>query len=162
MATLDLDDIATVMTALMDKGSALGIFDSTLQHEPKSSPGRGLHLAMWNATMDPVAEVSGLNAASVRVEFQMRVMSSMIAEPMDGIDPEVVGAAGMLMNTLAGGFTLGGEVIAVDVLGAYGEKLRGKSGYLSISGQQGDGVRMYRVMDVFVPVVFDGCWTFGE
>lgn len=162
MATLDLDDIASVMSALMDRGSELGIFDSVLGHEPKSSPGRGLHLAMWNAGMTPVAETSGLNAASVRVEFQMRIMSSMIQEPMDGIDPEVVGAAGMLMNVLAGGFTLSGEVMAVDVLGAYGESLRAQSGYLSISGQQGDGARMFRVMDVFVPVVFDGCWTFGE
>jgi len=163
MAELDLDDVEAIMVALLDHGAGLGIFDSVVGHEPKSSPGRGLHLAMWNASMAPVQE-SGLDSASVRVEFQLRVMTSMITDPMDGIDPEVVGAAGMLMNSIAGGFTLGGLARAVDVLGAYGEGLRSQSGYLSIGGgsQDGAGARMYRVVDVFVPVVLNDCWVYAS
>ena len=54
--------------------------------------------------------------------------------------------------------------MAVDLLGAYGEGLRAEAGYITIGGGgqgEGSGARMFRVMNVFVPVVLDDCWTVG-
>lgn len=55
-------------------------------------------------------------------------------------------------SALAGGYTFGGTVFAVDLLGAYGEPLRAEAGYLTI------GNTMFRVMDVFVPIVLSDVW----
>lgn len=159
---LDFDDISLIADALLTKGHLLGIFESANRHESKSAPlTNQLHLDMFGVAMTPLAELSGLNSVSVRVEFQMNILKDMFSEA-DQIDPKTMGAAGRLMNAFAGGFTLGGEVHAVDVLGAYGESLRAQAGYVSIGGGQGgSGARMFRVMSVFVPVILADCWTIG-
>lgn len=162
IGVLDLEDIEEIALALLDKGLALGIFDSHSLHEPKSAPGNGLHLAAFGASMEPLAELSGLNSASVRVEFNLCIMRNMFADPPDMIDPETMGAAGRLMNAIANGFTLNGSAHAVDVLGAYGEKLRAQAGYITIGGGAQGGGTMFRVMQVFVPVILADCWTLGS
>lgn len=160
VADLNLDSVQAIISAIMTKGQSLGIFDSVQGHEPKSAPNAyGLHLTMHAASMTPIPEVSGQGAISVRVEFQLRILTNMLAEPQDGIEPEVMGAAGALMSTLADGFTLGGEAMAVDLLGAYGEGLRATAGYMTIGGGQSDRGTMFRTMDVFVPVILDDCWV---
>lgn len=165
IGVLDLDDINEIGLALLDKGLTLGIFESHSFHEPKSAPQGKLHLALFGATMDPIPELSGLNIVSVRVEFQMVILRDMFESP-DMVDPETMGAAGRLMNAMANGFTLDGIVHAVDVLGAYGEKLRSQSGYITIGGGGGSGAqgggKMFRVMSVFVPVILADCWTLGS
>jgi hypothetical protein len=55
------------------------------------------------------------------------------------------------MRAYSGDFTLGGEVVFVDLLGQTGaQQLEGQAGYLSA----GDG-QMYRVFTITVPVVID-------
>lgn len=162
MADIDLDSVQDIITELLTVGQRLGIFDSVQGHEPKAAPSdHGLHLAMHGVRITPVPEVSGAGTVSVRLEFQLGVMTNMLGEPQDGIEPEVMGAAGMLMAALAGGFTLHGEAMAVDLLGAYGEGLRAEAGYVSIGGGQGDGAgtRLFRIMNVFVPVILADCWV---
>ena len=166
IGVLDLEDIEEIALALLDKGVALGIFDSHSLHEPKSAPQGKLHLSGFGATMDPVAELSGLNTVSVRVEFQFVILRDMFGDPADMIDPETMGAAGRFMNAIANGFTLDDTVHAVDVLGAYGESLRSQAGYITIGGGGGPnaqgGGKMFRVMTVFVPVILADCWTLGS
>lgn len=162
VGVLDLEDIEEIALALLDKGLSLGIFDSHSLHEPKSAPQGKLHLSAFGAALTPLAELSGLNVASVRVEFNLVILRDMFGEPADMIDPETMGAAGRLMNSIANGFTLDDTVHAVDVLGAYGEPLRAQAGYITIGGggTQGGG-KMFRVMQVFAPVILADCWTLG-
>lgn len=160
---LELDDIKELAEGLLTRGAGLGIFDSVQGHEHQSAPdGDGLNLALFGAKMEPVGEISGLNSLSVRVEFQMNILRTARTHPADMIDPETMGAAGRLMNALAGGYTLNGQAIAIDLLGAYGEKLRAEAGYVTIGGGQNSGGNTFRVMSVFVPIILDDCWVLGE
>jgi hypothetical protein len=131
---------------------ASGLFESVNGHEPKNAPGNGLTAALWADTVEPVRS-SGLASVSARVTFNVRIYSSMLAEPQDGIDPNVLRAVSVLLTAYVGDFTLGDEARHVDIFGAYGAPLRAQAGYINQDG------RMYRVMTISMPVVFNDCWT---
>lgn len=157
--------VVSRLEALLTVAQETGLFTQAKIGESKSAPSNeGLSLDVFGMTMTPLAENSGLVAASARVEFQLRIMKDMMTQPQDSIDFDVLAAADELINAFAGGYTLDGEVFAVDVLGAYGESLRAAAGYITIGGAsgQGGGGRTFRTMDVFVPIVIDNCWTYGE
>ncbi len=90
---------------------------------------------------------------STLVVFNVRVYGSMQADPPDAIDPNMVAAADALGEAYTGGFTLGGLVRQVDLLGAHGSPFDVRAGYLSI-----DGTR-YRVLTISLPVVVNDLWT---
>lgn len=152
------------LEALLSVAQRTGLFEQAKIGESKSAPtNEGLSLDVFGMTMTTVSVNSGLTAATARVEFQLRIMKDMKTQPEDSIDFDVLAAADEVMNALVGGYTLDGEIFAVDVLGAYGEALRAEAGYITIGGgAAGSGGRMFRVMDVFVPIVIDNCWTYGE
>lgn len=135
--------------------ASLGWYDRVNQHEPKSkNPAMdGITAAIWVQDLEPLPDGSGLSASSARLELQVRTYTNMLAEPQDAIDPRVLDAVNALMAAFHGGFTLGGEVWFVDLLGAYGQKMRAKAGYLNLGGA------LYRVMDLWVPIIIDGCWA---
>lgn len=146
-------DIGARFGALLDIANSSGLFDAVTGYEPKSAPVTGLSLSVWGSSITTVPQVSVLGAISVRAELQMRIHRNMMTEPQESIDIDVLNAAGALMGALAGGYTLNGTAFAVDLLGAYGEALRAEAGYLTI------GNTMFRVMDVFVPIILDDVWT---
>lgn len=140
--------------ALITVAQESGLFDHVAGAEPKSAPGSGLTCAVWGSSITPV-QSSGLTHISVRLELQLRIYSSMIQEPAEGIDPAVLGAAGQLMEALAQGYTLDGVARAVDLLGADGDQLRAEAGYLEMDS------KLFRVMDVFVPITANDVWEIG-
>ena len=153
MSTFD-DALALVMDELVSAAQRTGLFDSVAGHEPKSAPGTGLHCGLWISDMRPAA--SGLAALSVAVEFQYRIYLGMLTEPQDAIDPAVTRAAAALFGALCGNFLLddtSGAVRSVDVLGSDSEGMRAKSGYLSQDS------KLFRVMDIFVPIVINDAFT---
>lgn len=146
-------DIGEHFGALLDIAHSSGLFDSVTGYEPKSAPATGMSVSVWGSSVSTVPQVSGLGAVSVRAELQLRIHKGMLSEPQESIDLDVINAAGQLMGALAGGYTLGGIAHAVDLLGAYGEALRAEAGYLTI------GNTLFRVMDVFVPIILNDVWT---
>ncbi len=142
-----------MMSALVSHALEAGLFESANKHEPKSSPGTGAHAAIWVQSIQPIALTSGLAATSVRIEFSVRVYVSMIAEPQDAIDPAIVHAVDVLMTKYSADFTLGGTIMNVDLLGAYGPGLSAEAGYLTVD--QG----MYRVMTITVPCIVNDAYT---
>ena len=148
-AVLDLFD------KVQSHAAKLGLFDHPVgRHEPKSAPGHGLWCAVWVQAVAPVRS-SGLVATSGRVEFRIRIGSSMIQEPQDDIDPAVLTACTTLLNDYSGDFTLGGTVRDVDLLGAEGTPLSAVAGYVTI------GQHMYRVMEITLPVIINAVWLQG-
>ena len=139
--------VPAIIDALTSKAGALGVFDAVNAHEPKNAPGAGVACSVWCSKMSPAPEASGLAVASVLVEFQMRIYTSMLQEPQDGIEPSVLAAADLVFTALIGGFTLGGNVRDVDVFGAHSEGLRAEAGYLNQDG------KLFRVMDIHVPMI---------
>lgn len=149
---------AKAVTSLFDRvashAASLGLFDYPIvTHEPKNAPGQGVWCAIFTDAIDPVARFSGLNAAAGRVTFRVRVGANALAEPQDSIDPNVMTAVTTLMTEYAGHFTLDGSVAFIDILGAYGRSLAARGAFVTI--QQ----RVYRVLEVILPVIIDAMWT---
>lgn len=150
-------DTGAVITQLATLVARLGVADKVNKHEPKDPPGKGVTVSVWAQDLDLVARASGTAATSVRQVFQVRFQASALQEPRDLIDPNVMAAVDAFLAELSGGFTLGGEVAAVDLLGAYGQGVRGRAGYVTMGSQQ--NARMFRLFDLFVPVVHMNVWS---
>lgn len=142
-----IDDLAS-------HAMASGYFDRVNQHEPKNKPGRGLTAAVWIDRIEPARGRSGLAATSARVVFNVRVYTTMLQNPQDSIDPNVMIATDALMTAYSGDFELGGDAAFIDLLGAtQGHPLFAQSGYINIDNT------VYRVMTMTVPVIVNDAWT---
>jgi hypothetical protein len=148
------DDLGTALDKIMSAAASSGWFEAVNGAEPKSAPSvRGLTAAVWADRMAAVAKTSGLAVTSAMVVFNVRVYSSMLQEPADAIDPNIIKAAGALIAAYAADFDLGVTGAEVDLLGAHGPALGGAAGYLEIDK------KMFRVMTLSVPVKFFDAWT---
>lgn len=145
-------DATGIFNALTSHAEATGLFESVNGHEPKSSPGKGITAAIWVARIEPARGTSGLAATSALVTCTVRIFSDMLQEPQDGIDPAVVAATDALMNAYTGDFTLGGLIRHVDLLGQTRNPLFAQSGYINVSG------RMFRIVDISVPMIVSDVW----
>ena len=138
--------------AAQTHAQTLGLFDRVNTHEPKNAPGRGVSASIWVQSIAPVARATGLAATSGRVELHVRVYASMLKEPQDAIDPEILSAVSALIAEYSGNFTLGGTVRDVDLLGAHGTPLSAQAGYLNQDG------KFFRVMVITLPVIISDIW----
>ncbi|MEU0411728.1 hypothetical protein ABZ307_28455 [Streptomyces griseorubiginosus] len=146
-------DVASIFDQVESHLHRTGLFDQVGMHEPKSAPGNGLSAEAWVEQITAVAAVSGLSTAGVRLEMNIRVRKNMLSEPQDEIDVVVLGAVDLLMNNFAGDFELDGEVMHVDVLGAYGTPLNARATYIE------QDKRMYRAMTISLPLIIDNAWA---
>src|SRR5215475_12034693 len=96
---------------------SLGIFQRVNLHEPANAPGAKVSCSITLASIRPTPAASGLAAVSGTVTFWVRLYSSMLARPLDGIDPELLAAVAALLAEYAGNFTLASTVRDVDPLG---------------------------------------------
>jgi hypothetical protein len=137
---------------VVSQAMTLGLFDTVNSHEPKSAPQNGTWCSIWVQNIRPVRS-SGLNSTSGVVELRARVGASFMQKPEDSIDPNILSAASTLISTYSGGFTLGGTVREIDLLGETGTPLSAVAGYISIDN------KMFRVMEVTIPVLVNDMWT---
>lgn len=145
-------DISGILDKIVSHAMASGLFERVNQHEPKSAPGNGLSCAVWVDSIAPVRS-SGLSATSGRLAIQVRIYTSMLAEPPDAIDPALTSAVDVLMTAYSADFELGGTVRCVDLLGMAGEPLSAKAGYLS------QDKKLFRVMTILVPLIVNDLWN---
>jgi len=146
-------DIPGVTDALASHALTLGYFSRVNMHEAKARIGAGLLAAVWFHEIAPSRSGSGLASTSAVLIMRFRIYGSMLQEPQDQIDPDMLTAASAYIGALSGAFTLGGLVRNVDLLGAQGGRgLAGRSGYINLSGQ------LCRVIDVDVPLVVNDVW----
>lgn len=146
-------DVSTIVAAAESHLLASGYFDAVNRHEPKKAPGLGITAAVWLMEVLPAAERSGLDSTSARVELRVRLYLPMLREPLDAIDPEVLAVVDALMAAYSGDFTLDGAVAYVDLLGSVGTPLQARSGYLRQDGT------LYRVVDIWLPLIVNDLWT---
>lgn len=146
-------DVAGIYDGMVSLVQQLGIFDQFPQHEPKSAPGRGVTGALWLQSLGPAPRASGLSQTAGRLEFVIRIYQNMLAEPQDATDPAMLAAADALFTAYSSDFTLGDAVFAIDLLGAWGNPLSGRAGYLNQDS------KLYRVFDVVFPLIIDGLYT---
>lgn len=144
--------IQTMMGNVISHAQQLGVFEYVATHEPKSTFLAGTYLAVWVQSIRPIPE-SGLSATSGRVELYARVYTSFLQKPEDSIDLDLLTAVATLMNAYTGDFDFGGTLRCIDLLGAYGESLSAKAGYLTIAQ------KLYRVMTLIVPLIYNDMFT---
>lgn len=150
--TLEVRDI---LAQVDTHAAASGYFDTFLGHEPKSAP-KGLTHAVWAQKLDPVPQLSGLVSATWRIAFSIRIYKPMKTMPQDAIDPDMLEAIDYLLGEYIGDFTLGGEVMQVDILGAYGVPLSAVAGYLDQDN------RLHRVMTITLPLIIPDLHVYAE
>ena len=144
---------ASVFNALESHCLATGLFRQVNTHEPKSAPpDSGLTAAVWMDRVLPQPEMSGLAKTTAGVVYMIRIYTNMLAEPQDAIDPTVLVATDKIMETLHADFELGGNVKNVDVLGQSGTALQAQAGYVE------QDHKLFRVMDITVPVIINDAW----
>lgn len=145
--------LRAIIDAAVSHALALGEFDQVNGHEPKRAPGLGLSASIYTQRLSFIRERSGLNSTTALVTLNVRCMTSMLAEPQDDIDPNLLGAVDALIRAYSGDFDLGGLVANVDLLGAHGPGLTADAGYLNQDQQ------LYRVVVITLPLVVNDLWS---
>jgi hypothetical protein len=150
--TFNQQGIRDLYSAVVSDAMALNLFPVVIRHEPKAAPQSDPTLAVWFQSLAPARGASGLAATTGRVQFGARVYTSFLAKPEDGIDPQLLFLGAALLGAWSGGFTLGGDVMEIDLLGAYGTPLSMDAGYITHDDKP------FRVAEIVLPVVVDSLW----
>lgn len=155
MASFNQAAVVALQAAMVSAAKQLGDFARVYAHEPRSAPGLGLTLALWLGPIKPVTS-SGMNSVSGTVTWNGRIYKSMLganATEDDAIDTALLSALADLFGAYAGGFTLGGTVRAIDLLGQAGTPFSAAPAYIEQDG------KFFRVMDLTIPVLINDLWT---
>lgn len=147
--------ISGVYAAAVSAAQKLGIFEAVIQHEPKSKPVNARSCAVWTDHIVPVAAVSGLASTSGRLGLRARIYKNFLSKPENKIDPELLWMTGALFGAYSGGFTFNGTVMEIDLLGAHGEALSARFGYIHHDDT------LFRVTECNIPVIISDLWTMG-
>src|SRR5262245_23089795 len=134
--------------ALESHAMSLGLFQRVNLHEPTNAPGSRLSCSITQGPVIPYPQGSGLATVSMRITFNVRLYSPMLARPLDGVDPELLGATMILLNEYAGSFSLGATVRDIDVL-----SLAANPAYLDQDGKE------FRTMIITLPVIVNDVLT---
>jgi hypothetical protein len=131
---------------------ATGLFDAVNTAEPKTPPGTGITCGIWVNRILPI-DTSGLDTITIRLDFNVRIYSSLVIFPSDIIDPNIVRATSTLMDKFAQDLDLGGLAREIDFFGSYGVPMDAQAGYLAQPG----GV-VNRVMTITLPIIVNDVW----
>lgn len=143
-----------LLVAVADAAAQCGWCKSSETFEPKSAPQSDFHFAVCMMNATPTRR-SGLISTTFRIELACRIYVSMLREPQSSIDPDITAAAWDLMQSYSAGFTLGGLVQQVDLLGESGEPLDLKFGYIGIDKH------LYRIAEITLPVICNDVFDQG-
>ena len=123
-----------------------------IQHEPKAAPQSLPAVAVWWAAIAPVPKASGLASTTARVEFGGRVYLNAAQKPEDKVDPQLILLTSNVIGAYSDAFTLNGDALAVDLLGAWGGPLSATAGYIT------HDAKLFRVAELTIPFVVDDIW----
>lgn len=152
--TFDAEAVAGVMAAVRSVPAQLGSFrSSVLFHEPIAAPTAIPSIALWAGPIEPVGAVSGLSEVSGRLTVMGRIYAANAVNMSDKAEELLLSLTSGLLGAFAGAFTLGGSVMFMDLLGAYGQKLTAVPGYLKHDSA------FFRVCECTFPVIIDPLWT---
>jgi hypothetical protein len=144
-------DINGILDAVVSHTLSTGHFQTVNEHESKQSGTNGITAGVWVERITPVKS-SGLANTSIRLELQMRIYNSTMAEPYDHIDANLTLALDAVFTNFISDFDLFGEARHIDIFGAYGQSLQVDVGYMNMDGRE------FRVFQIRLPVIIDDAW----
>jgi hypothetical protein len=146
--------VQTILDAIVSDVQLTGVCDQINTHEPKRKPGYGVTAAIWCDGIEPIGAASGLANSTALVTFVCRLMTNMLSEPQDMIDPHMMRAVSTLIRSWHDDFDfdLDPMVRNIDLLGQYSNGLRAQAGYIEMDNT------MFRVFDINVPVIVNDVW----
>ena len=148
--------VTGLFQAVTDVARTTGAFQRVNGHEPKNAPGTQLSCSIWLSGIAPASKVSGMTRVSGVVTFTARITKSILGANVmedDSIEIQVATAICQLMAAYSGGFTLGGTVFAIDLLGMAGSPLSAKALYFEQDG------KFFRGSEMEIPVIISDLWT---
>lgn len=145
-------DTSGILDGIVSPLLSTGLFENVNTQEPATFPGSGLYASVWIDYIGPAPIDSGLSSTSGLLKFKIRLMTSLQSLPTDMIDPSIIAATDVVLSMFSSGFTLGGRVRNVDLLGATGTSLSCQSGYLRIDGT------VSRIVDITLPLIINDLW----
>lgn len=144
--------VVDIFDQVVSHAERTGLFETVNSHEAKSAPSNGLHCEVWVDRLNPVPPGSGLTATTGVLILSVRLLTSMLAEPQDEIDPGLLSAADSLMAEYSGDFELGGKVRSIDLLGQTGTAMSLRCGYIDIDNKK------FRVFEIALPLIINDIW----
>lgn len=148
-----MSSLQALINDLVSHAQSIGGIEIAQSGQPVSIPDTGISAAVWFKNADPVPDLSGLNKTTVDVVFNVRLYSSLMQQPYENIDPAIMDATSTLCAAYSGAFTLGGDVMNVDLLGAWGPSMSADAGYMTQ-----DNVT-YRVVTIVLPLIMADFWS---
>jgi hypothetical protein len=146
-------DAVPLFAAMVSTAQRLNIFETVIPHEPKSAPvNQPATLALWLGPVTPLGLASGLGVTSGRVTIRGRIYLNWLSKPESAIDPKLLNLTCTLMGAYSGGFTLGGKVREIDLLGMYGEPMAAQPGYIEHDGKH------FRAMEITFGLIVNDLW----
>lgn len=146
--------MAGIMAQVTSHAQRLGSTEAVTAYEPEAAPGgRGLTVSVSLAGLAPAKGGSGLTSTTVRLELAVRLWYPDTVRPPERGEIVIATTADALMRAYSGAFTLGDEVMNVDLLARYGTGLEGRAGYATVDGE------VYRVFTITLPLIVRDLWA---
>jgi hypothetical protein len=148
--------VTALFGAVTDVARNSSAFSRVNGHEPKNAPGAQLACSIWLSGIGPTGKFSGLNKVTGVVTFTARIVKSILganANEDDAIEIQCAVVTGQLMAAYSAGFTLGGSVYAIDLLGMAGTALGAKALYFE------QDTKYYRGSELTIPVIVSDMWV---
>ena len=119
--------------------------------EPKSPP---TEYVSASVIMDSFSVVSLTLGTTIELQsVTIRLYLNMLMEPTEEVEYKLAEVASQIGSDLLGDYDLGASIRNVDVGGQHGSPLRAQWGYVDLGGT------MFRVVDIFVPLIVDDSAT---
>jgi hypothetical protein len=151
-------DTTGLMSAVVSSLVRLGVFGTVNDHESLVPPGaKDLMASVWVESISTIRS-SGLPIGSGRIDFTVRIQQAQARRPAKPInDTRLLSAVDAVMRAFSADFELTGpngpRLRQVDVLGAYGEPLSARAGYLVIDNVQ------CRTYELLLPLSIIEIWA---
>lgn len=144
-------DITNTLRKVESFLAGSGYFSNTGIGEPSSPPDQ-LSAHIWMTSVD-TPEIP-LDGGDIQHHVVMvRIYKPAFEDPTEDIELELSNTLSQLLSDILGDADLGATVRHVDAGGIYGTTLAAQWGHLDQNG------RIYRVVDVSLPLVVDGSST---
>jgi hypothetical protein len=144
-----------IIQVVASTAQASGWFQAVETFEPKSAPTADIHFCTWATDVKPI-DSSSIVSTSLRIELAGRIHINMLRDPIGDIDSDIMAAGWDMFLLFSAGFTLGGIVREVDLLGSEGDPLSLRFGYVPIDK------RLFRVADFTIPIIVSDAFDQGS